>query len=91
MKLRGGIEIIHPWIVGDEIIGDHEPVQLSNILIYCKHTLILREICHNTRVGQMHSPIAKAFTHRWLSLSNTEKYTLCHSCVPGGMEWKVLG
>ncbi len=70
---------------------------LSSIVIYCKHTLILREICHNTKSARCVPPVVEAFPrplghpvkHRDIySLSYLGSH---HLTLQRGREWKDLG
>lgn len=69
----------------------------SSIVIYCKHTLILREICHNTESARCVPPVVEAFPrplghpvkHRDIySLSYLGSHRLT---LQRGREWKDLG
>lgn len=58
----------------------------SSIVIYCKRTFILREICHNSQPSRMRSPppphpyrLLNLPPARWVTLSNTETCPLCHT------------
>lgn len=70
---------------------------LSSTVIYCKHTLILREICHNTKSARCVPPVVEAFPrplghpvkHRDIySLSYLGSH---HLRLQRGREWKDLG
>lgn len=54
----------------------------SSIVIYCKRTFILREICHNSQPSRMRPPPHRLLNlppARWVTLSNTETCPLCHT------------
>lgn len=58
------------------ILAHKAPILQTNIL---QHTLILKEICHNTKLARCVPLVVEDFHAHWVTLSNTQKYTLCHS------------
>ena len=69
----------------------------SSIVIYCKRTLILREICHNTESARCVLPVVEA-SPRPLGhpVKHGDIYSLSylgshHLTLQGGREWKDLG
>lgn len=70
---------------------------LSSIVIYCKRTLILREICHNTESARCVLPVVEA-SPRPLGhpVKHGDIYSLSylgshHLTLQRGREWKDLG